>query len=409
MRTQKIALFLTAVFLLCMAWTAAAQEIDTLVDDNSAFAFELYHTLAENADGNMLFSPHSISVALAMTYAGARGETETQMADTLHFTLPQDELHPAFGALNAELASRAEANASDEGTPLQLNIANALWGQFDLPFHPEFVQTIEDNYGAALQLVDYMSDPEGARQMINDWVADETEDLITNIVPEGAITIDTRLVLANAIYFNASWLFTFAEGLTQDDEFTLLDGTQVTVPMMAQEESLLYAAGAGYQVVELPYYPGDMAMLIFLPDAGQFEAFEQSLTAELFSETLQALTPADLRLFMPRFEYEFEAGLSDTLANMGMPIAFTDEADFSGMADAELSISDALHKAFISVDEAGTEAAAATVIIVGVTSAQEPQEIIEFRIDRPFIFTIYDRGTGAILFIGRVLNPAAGE
>jgi serpin B len=405
----KRLMLLTMLTLLLCAQMVSAQDtsdFSSLVDGNNAFAFDLYQQLAITNDGNILYSPYSISAALAMTYAGARGDTEEQMRDTLHFDLPQAELHPMFSGLNTELTSRAEEFAEYEVDALQLNIANALWGEQTLSFNADFTQTIDENYGAALRLVDFINAPEDARIMVNDWVADETQDRIQDMVPQGAITPDTRLVLANAIYFNAAWMNTFEETATQDDTFNLLDGTQVTVPMMNQQEQFFYLQGEGYQTIALPYW-GDMSMLVFLPDDGQFATFEQSFSTDTFTDAVDGMNYQEINLFMPRFEYEFSAGLNDALSAMGMPIAFTDAADFSGMADESLSISDVLHKAFISVDESGTEAAAATAVIMGATSVEEPRQPVELRLDRPFIYAIYDQRTNTVLFMGRVLNPSA--
>ncbi len=330
------------------------------------------------------------------------------MADTLHFLLPQEELHPAFYSLGLDFAIRAEGASGygEEGQPFQLNIANALWGQEGYPFHEEFLNLLSESYGAGLYPVDFENAPGEARQMVNDWVAEETEDKIRDIVPPGAISPITRLVLANAIYFNAGWLFPFEESMTQDDVFTLLDGSQVTVPMMSQEESFGYVQGDGYQAVEMPYYGYDMAMLILVPDEGEFESFEEFLDFETFSAIQSSILWERVQLFMPSFEFEFDLSLSAILSSMGMTNAFDGAvADFSGMTDAEsLFISEVLHKAFVKVDEQGTEAAAATVVIMAAGGA--PVGPIELRVDRPFIFTIYDHQTGSILFVGRVLNPA---
>jgi len=403
---KRTILLVILTLLICTQVTSAQDTPDfaPLVEGNNAFAFDLYQQIAAGSEDNILYSPYSISLALAMTYAGARGETEQQMQDTLHFALSQSELHPMFGYLNNTLNSRAEEFAAYEVEALHLNIANALWGEQTLPFHSDFTQTLEQNYAAALRLVDFINAPEDARVMVNDWVADETEDRIQDLVPQGVITPDTRLVLANAIYFQAGWMNTFDEAFTRDDSFNLLDGTQVTVPMMNLQENFLYTAGDGYQAIQLPYW-GDMSMLVFLPDAGQFDTFEQAMSTQTLSDTLANLTPQDISLAMPRFEYEFSVGLNDILSALGMPIAFTDDADFSGMADAPLSISDVLHKAYIKVDESGTEAAAATAVVVGITSVQVPQEVTVMRIDRPFIYVIYDQRTNTLLFMGRVLNP----
>lgn len=381
-------------------------DLEALAADNTTFALDLYHTL-RSRDENLFYSPYSISLALAMTYAGARGDTERQMADTLHFTLPQERLHPAFNALDLALASHAAATTG-EGEAFRLNIANAIWGQQGYPFRSEFLDVLAKNYGAGLRLADFVSDPDGARQTINEWVSEQTEDKIKDLIPPGAITDLTRLVLSNAIYFNAQWMHPFSDQLTEDGVFTLLDGAQVTVPMMrhTDPQRLNFTRGDGYQAIELPYQGGQMGMVILVPEAGQFEAFEDSLTPDRLSQILSDLAPQVVALQMPRFEYDSTLSLADTLQSMGMQDAFNPgAADFSAMdGTRDLYISDVFHKAFVSVDEKGTEAAAATAVIVSVESISMPQ--VELMIDRPFIFLIRDLETSAILFIGRVLNPA---
>jgi serpin B len=377
-----------------------------LVGGNSAFAFDLYHLLKEEEDeGNLFYSPHSISLALAMTYAGARGETEQQIADTLHYTLPQDRLHPAFNWLDLELASRGEGAEGKDDGGFRLNVANSTWGYKDHTFLPEYLDTLALNYGAGMRLVDFVGDPEGARVAINDWVSDETEERIKDIIPPGAIDEMTRLVLANAIYFNAAWAEPFEEGQTQDGPFYLLDGGQVTVPMMHQTASFGYAEGAGYQAVELPYDGRELSMVILLPAAGEFESFENSLDAGRVDAIVNDLTYQEIALTMPKFEIESNFSLVEALAEMGMPLAFSMDADFSGMdGTRELYIGEVLHKAFVSVDEAGTEAAAATAVEMQLKGA--PMDPVTVTANRPFIFFIRDIETGAILFVGRVVNPS---
>jgi serpin B len=383
-----------------------APDTAELVGGDSAFAFDLYHTLREEKDGNLFYSPHSISLALAMTYAGARGETERQMADTLHFTLPQDHLHPAFNGLDLALASRGEGAEGKDDQGFRLNIVNAIWGQESYEFLAEFLDTLGVNYGAGLRLLDFAGDPEASRVTINDWVSEQTEDRIKDLIPQGAINELTRLVLTNAIYFNAAWAEPFGESLTKDGPFFLLDGSQVAVPMMRQTTSLGYTEGAGYQAVELPYDGQELSMVIFLPEAGTFEAFEESLDAERADAILQSLGRREVALIMPKFEVESDFSLADALAALGMPVAFSPDADFSGMDGTyDLFISDVIHKAFVSVDEAGTEAAAATAVIMEAEAALEEEEPIEVTVDRPFIFIIRDIETEAILFVGRVVNP----
>jgi len=390
-----------------MAPQVSADDLATLVAGNSAFAFDLYQQLKETG-GNLFYSPYSISVALAMTYGGARSETEEQMADAMSFILSQENLHPAFNALSLALDSRGEGAEGKDDEGFRLNIVNAIWGQQDYEFLSDFLDTLAVNYGAGLRLLDFINATEESRVTINDWVAEQTEGRIEDLIPQGALTELTRLVLTNAIYFNAAWDEPFNEKATQDGVFYLLDGSQVSVPMMRQTESFGYAEGDGYRAVELPYDGRELSMVILLPDSGQFDAFEAALSAETVAGIIESLDYRQVALTMPRFEFDSSFSLLQALSALGMPSAFTEGlADFSGMTDnpERLFISDVVHKAFVSVDEEGTEAAAATAVIVGAT-AMPPSETVEVTIDRPFIFLIRDIETGAILFVGRTLNPA---
>ena len=388
-----------------------AADAQTLVAGNNAFALDIYGALRAQA-GNLILSPFSISLALAMTYAGARGETEAQMADTLHFELPQGELHPAFNALDQDLASRGQGT-SGEQEPLQLNIANAVWAEQTYPFLPEFLDTIAANYGAGIRLADFVNQFEKVRKEINDWVSEQTQEKIKDLLAEGTLSTDTRMVLVNAIYFKADWLSQFDAADTTDTPFHLLDGTDVTVKMMNQGTFMPYYQGDGFQAVELPYADdpssplGESAVMdIFLPDEGNFEAFESALNAELFNETINGFQPAGMLLSLPKFTFESSFNLSDTLQSMGMLDAFDENrSNFSGMSERnDLYISNVIHKAFVAVDEQGTEAAAATAVIVDAVSAIMYD--VTLTIDRPFIFVIRDMPSGQILFIGRVLDPS---
>jgi serpin B len=386
----------------------SATNLSALVDGNTAFAFDLYQALRKAGTGNLFYSPYSISQALAMTYAGARGETETQMAATLRFLLAQETLHKAFNGLDQALTSRGQGAAGKDGKGFRLNIVNAIWGQHDHPWLPAFLDTLAENYGAGIRLVDYVKDPEAARVRINDWVARQTEQRIKDLIAKGMIDQMTRLVLTNAIYFNAAWRVPFDKDATAPGPWTLLDGTKVTVPMMAQSGLLGYASGNGYQAVELPYDGGELSMVILLPDAGRFEEFEGWLDAALLDQILNDMRQQlqQLRLTMPKFKFEGEFSLGDILSAIGMPIAFSDSADFSGMTGKrDLCISEVVHKSFVAVDEAGTEAAAATAVIMRLTSM--PAEPRAVAIDRPFVFLVRDMETGAVLFLGRVMNPAS--
>jgi len=380
-----------------------ANDSQTLVDGNNAFALDVYQALRSKNE-NLILSPFSISLALAMTYAGARGTTEMQMADVLHFDLPQGQLHPAFNGLDQDLASRGKAG-SDEEKPLQLNIANAIWAEQTYPFLQEFLDLIASNYGAGIRLADFINQFKSIRTEINDWVYDQTQEKIKDLIPNGALSSDTRMVLVNAIYFKADWLRQFDANHTSNAPFHLLDGSNVTVKMMNQGTVVPYYSGDGFQAVELPYAGDTAVMDIFLPDAGSFSSVESSLSTDLLNKTLNGMKPTSMELSLPKFTFESELNLSDTLVSMGMMDAFDpDLADFTGMSDRnDLFISDVIHKAFIAVDEEGTEAAAATAIIMEAASA--PLFEITLTIDRPFLFIIRDKPGGQILFIGRVLNP----
>ena len=383
-------------------------ELAALVSGNSEFAFNLYQALKDE-DGNLFFSPYSLTLALAMAYAGARGDTKAQMADTLGVTLPDETLHEAFNYLALELAKREKVpglqGKDEEG--FRFNVVNDAWGQRDFRFEPGYLDTLAVNYDAGIRIVDFIKDAEGARKTINDYIEEKTEGRIKDLIPEGAVDSLTRMVLTNAIYFNAAWAAPFEEKDTVSATFNLLDGTSITVPMMRQTEFYRYAAGSNYQAIELPYTGNQLSMVILLPQAGQFKAFEDALTAAEVSRILTSLNMGYAALSMPKFEFDADFGLADTLKAMGMPLAFDpDTADFSGMTGKrDLYITNVVHKAFVSVDEKGTEAAAASGVIFGTTSL--PPEPVVFNADRPFIFLIRDIPTGAVLFVGRVMNPNA--
>ncbi len=382
----------------------ATPDVGALVDGNSAFALDLYQQLRQQ-EGNLFYSPYSISTALAMTYGGARGQTEAQMAEALHFGLPQEALHASFEALAQELESRGEGAQGKDGEGFRLNVSNGLWLQEDFELLPAYLDLMDRYYEAALRFVNFAGAAEEARQAIHDQVAEDTEGRITELVPPGALDALTRLVLTNAIYFNAAWATPFDDSLTRDAPFYLLNGGEVTVPMMRQNETLGYTDGGDFQAVELPYDGGELSMIVLLPAEGQFEAFEASLDAERLAAIEQGLLSAQVDLSMPRFEFDDEFSLAEQLAALGMADAFTDAADFSGMTGGrDLFISQVFHKAFVSVDEAGTEAAAATAVVMQVTGA--PAEAAQVILDRPFLFLIRDRETGALLFLGRVMDPS---
>lgn len=382
-------------------------DVQTLSKGNQSFAFDMYHALA-GKPGNLFISPYSISQALAMTYAGARGATADEMQATLHFDLPSERLHPAFNELDLRLRAAAGGGKAGESQKFQLNVANSLWGQQDYEFLPEFLDLLAMNYGAGLRLVDFANDTEGARQAINAWAERETQEKIKEVLKPGMLTSDTRLALANAIYFYGDWMYPFQADATRDEPFSLLDGRTVNVPMMRYEdfEMLNYFAGDGFQAVEMPYVGDSASMLLLVPDAGNFEPFEAGLTQAQLEQTIEAMAPVDVSLVLPKFKFEDNMLLSDPLVSLGMPLAFSGGADFSGMnGKGGLNIGQVIHKTFVAVDEKGTEAAAVTVVAMTESAMPMPKQPIILVVDRPFIFLIREQNTGTILFIGRMLNP----
>jgi serpin B len=386
-----------------------ASALQALADGNSAFAWNLYQQLIKDEKGNLFFSPYSLSLALAMAYAGAKGDTAKQMADTLHFTLSQDKLAEAFNYVGLELAKRALMKdlAGKDGHGFRLNVVDDAWGQKDYTFLAGYLDILAENYGAGLRTLDFAKNPEGSRQTINQYISDMTEGRIKDLIPPGGILPFTVLVLTNAIYFNAAWLYPFSETATNDGSFNLADGSKVTVPMMRIGEDFKYYNGNGYQAVELPYVGNALAMDIILPDAGKFTSIEGSLNSQLVQDMTTKLSLTDVRLTMPKFEYSSSFQLGKTLSDMGMPLALSSGADFSGIdGKRDLWIGAVIHKSFVSVDEAGTEAAAASAVMILGAAPNQPKPV-ELTVDHPFIFLIRDIPTGAILFIGRVMNPAA--
>jgi serpin B len=377
---------------------AAAQEARAAVD---AFSADLYKILARD-QGNVVLSPYSVAVALAMTRAGAVGETQKQMDTVLHVALSKDP-SAGFNALDQALAKRpGKFKVGDQTLELELATANRLWGQKDFTFERAFLETLAKDYGAGMQIVDYKA-AETARRMINDWVAGRTRDRIKDLVPQGVLDAQTRLVLTNAIYLKAAWLLRFNDAVP--GIFHLANGSNVQVDLMSQSESLLYGAGDGYQAVRLPY-AGGLSMVVIVPDAGKLSSFERGLDGAALRRIASGLSSTQVVLSMPKFSFRSKAQLKSALTELGMPLAFTDRADFSGMTKQDsLEIADVIHQAFIAVDEKGTEAAAATAVLARLTSA--PLRPVELRIDRPFLFLIQDDETGAILFMGRVADPKA--
>lgn len=375
----------------------------SFASDNRGFAFDLYRDLAD-AEKNLFFSPYSISVALAMTYAGAEGETEAEIRDAMHFGLPEPTLHQAFNRTTRTLQGRSEQLAPDsDGDGFELSIVNQAFGQNGYPFLDDYLDVLAIHYGSGLFGVDF-GDSENVRQLINDWVADQTAQRIEDLLPPGSLTSDTRLVLTNAIYFKASWLFEFDPDATEDGDFEAPSGP-VSVPMMHQTLEAAYSEGDDYQALALPYVSPDVQMVFILPADGAFAEVSSSLSDTLFQEALDAMETHTATVTLPRFQFESEQQLKPSLGNLGMPTAFTADADFTALAGGvePLWIDEVYHKAFVALDETGTEAAAATAVVITTESATP---LAEISFNRPFIVAIYDEPTGQILFLGHVVDPS---
>lgn len=384
-------------------------RLAALATGNAGFALALHEHLADADGGNLFVSPFSISVALAMTYAGARGTTREAMAETMRYTLGE-AVHPAFEELQTRL-DRRESTEDREGEAVdafELNVANALWGRAGYRFADDYLDLVEEHYGGGLREADFGGDPDGERQRINRWVADETEGRIEDLLPRGALDPSTVLVLTNAIYFLASWRDEFDPADTDEGTFTSLDGSESTVPFMHQNVRTHYAEVGGVEAVELPYVGEEVSMVLLLPEAGRFEAFERGLDADRLFGIFEQLGDARGDLAMPKFEIETSLQLGQTLSAMGMSEAFGSGADFGGIQDGDggLRIDEVYHDAFATVDEEGTEAAAATAVVMADSA---PPDWGELRLDRPFLFCIRDRPTDAVLFLGRVVDAGDAQ
>ncbi|CAA9458084.1 MAG: hypothetical protein AVDCRST_MAG25-408 [uncultured Rubrobacteraceae bacterium] len=326
------------------------------------------------------------------------------MAETMRF-LPQETQHPAFNAIESRMSGLGEKDGGDPSPSFRLNVANSAWGQEGFRFERAYLETLAEHYGSGMRSVDF-GQPDEASEEINAWVENETEDRIKDLVTPDVVSPDTRLVLANAVYFKASWASSFVEEGTEDGTFSLPEGGEVTVPLMRQTSYLPHAEGEGYQAVRLPYKDDAADMLVVLPEKRRFEEIEGRLSAGLLDEVDEEMRPGEyVKLTMPRFDFETNLDLIPLLRSMGMTIPFdSGAADFSGITkEGDLFIGDALHKANITVDEKGTEAAAATSLAF---PQSEPPPPVEMTMDRPFLFAITERETDTVLFLGRVADPS---
>ena len=382
--------------------SVSSADAQALSDGNASFALDLYKQLAAEP-GNVFCSPHSVSIALAMLHAGARSTTETEMAQALHFSLPQLSLHPAMNSLALALAARSEDADAAEGEGFRLNVENSLWSDKTTTLVPGFLDLLAENYGAGLSLVDFMHDSEGARVKINDWVDDATSGKIPELLLRGDVSAGTRLVLTNAIHFKAAWRNPFQPSQTMTGTFHAAGG-DVSVPMMRGGSELLYAETPEFQAIELPYQGGKVGMTLVLPAQGKLAQVEAALSLTWLKALDASATTQRVAITMPKFTVMQRYELDVALKALGMKQAFEASADFSGQSPERLFVSWVIHQAFVSVDEKGTEAAAASAVLLD--GGGVPATPKSFTLDRPFLFFVRDYPTNAILFAGRVVNPS---
>ncbi len=369
----------------------AKAGVETKVDNS--FALGLYAKLKDEK-GNIFFSPASVSTALAMVYEGARGETAEEIRSTFNYSEHNEERRDYFRCMMERLNKKEEYD---------ITIANALWAQKDFGLLKDYTDIVDRHYGGKVTSVDFIKDTENTRQTINNWVENKTNDKIKNLLSKDSVNGSTRLVLTNAIYFKGDWEKQFDKDLTREEEFRT-ESEKVNTPMMRHEKSQKFRYGETeeYQILELPYKGGELSMLLILPKDGYFEMVESSLTEDNLEAWQQGMSYGEVIVEMPKFKTETEYEMRGTLSAMGMPMAFSEVADFSGITgDRDLEISGVIHKAFVDVNEEGTEAAAATGVVMRSFSISRPKV---FRADHPFIYAIQEKNSN-ILFMGRVVSP----
>ena len=373
---------------------ATAESAKTVVDANNQLAFDLYNRFSKT--GNVFYSPFSIETALAMTYEGANGTTADEMKTVLH--LPSENRQASF----AKVINEINAGSND----YQLSTANALWAQKDYSFLTDYFNVVEGYYGGNVTNLDFKTDSENSRQTINNWVEQQTNDKIKDLIPQGVLNELTRLVLTNAIYFKGKWVMEFDEKNTKDADFKTNSGTVQAKMMELEDERFNYGESDNMQIIELPYNGNDTSMIIILPKEN-LTSIEASLNLENLELWKSSMSEQKVNIFIPKFKFETKYMMKPMLTEMGMPEAFSDNADFSGMTGKkDLKISQVIHQAYVDVNEEGTEAAAATAVVFTLT-AINPGSIKVFRADHPFIFIIQQKDSGNILFMGRVENPVA--
>lgn len=408
MKNLTIVLLLTTLifgFAVSQAWALAPPgepgEVRELSQGNNEFSLRLYKILSKKEKGNIFCSPYSVSTALAMVYGGARGKTADQMAKVLCFPQKDAKLHQAYGKLIMSLNSRGQ-----EGK-FKLNVANRLWGQKGYKFLAPYLKLTKEVYGAGLQAVNFKQNPNGARETINRWVEKVTNNKIKNLLPPGSVDSMTRLILTNAVYFLGEWQYPFEKEGTSKGDFFTLTGGKVEIDMMHNTKHLFCGKFKGGKILEMLYKGGDISMVIILPDKNDgLPDLEKNITWKGVNQWLLQLKVKKARVTIPKFKSTSTFMLSEVLSTMGMNTLFGAGADLSGISKEKgIFISAIVHKAFVAVDEKGTEAAAATAVVMAGSAAPRPEKIFIFEADHPFIYLIRDRRTGSILFIGRLVKP----
>jgi serpin B len=407
-----VALVLISVSVVSINWIYNPRDFSSdsppanvyeFVNCSNDFSFEMYQKLAAEDGENVFFSPYSITTALGMAYEGARGETASEIADVLKL--------PVGNQTRLDIMKSYQGKFNQENTAYNLSTANAYWLKENQDLKELYRNAIESYYLAHGEELDFAGDPIGSAETINDWIAQQTNGKIKNLIDPAIITTYTYLILTNAIYFKSDWKYQFNSTATKNDTFNLSDGNAITAEMMHMNDETIefnYSSNGDAQLLQLPYKNGELSMYIMLPKTNDLASLESMLNYEYLNALKKDMSSEWVDLYLPKFKFEQKYELNDMLSEMGMPTAFSDNADFSGITDSvPLKITNVIHQSFVEVNEKGTEAAAATAVVIGPTSVNPPQPLpILFNANHPFIFFIEHEATGQILFMGKVGNPS---
>lgn len=375
-----------------LAQTSAVEEA------NNKFAIDLFHKIAENETGNIFFSPVSITSAMGMTCVGAKDETQTQIEKVFHFPHDSKNFHSELGDIQKRYNS-----LSAKG--VEISMVNKLWAEKTYKINKPYIKQVKKNYSSSIELVDFIQQPESARSKINSYISDQTKNRINELLPVGSINSLARLVLTNAIYFKGDWQTQFVSKKTKEADFFISSEKKEPCQMMSTNGNFKLFEENDYQALELPYKGDNLSMLIILPTEGiDIKAFQKNLQYSTLKDIVAGLSKQEVWVLLPRFKSTTGYQLKPILTDMGMPIPFSNEANFTKISSKnDLKIFDVYHKAFVEVNEKGTEAAAATAVVIGVKSVMRS---FKFEANRPFIYVIRDTKTGIVLFMGRLSNPS---